>query len=88
MVLKIGNIVSHTGVAEWGSGKVMEVNTNWVMIQFSDGKARKIAASHFPILEAASASTYVPPPEAIASPRRRSAPKAPGKKKAAAEARK
>ena len=64
MAIKTGNIVSHTGAREWGSGKVLEVTAAMVTIQFSDGKNRKIAASHFPTLQPASEASYTPPPDA------------------------
>jgi hypothetical protein len=58
MVLKTGNIVSHSGALEWGAGKVMMVTSTLATIQFSDGKSRKIAASHFSILQPAAAASY------------------------------
>jgi transcription elongation factor GreA-like protein len=61
MIIKTGTIVSHSGASEWGSGRVMEVNAAMATIEFSDGKSRKIAASHFTILQPAAASSYVPP---------------------------
>ncbi len=63
MNIKAGNIVSHTGALEWGAGKVLEVTAAMATIQFSDGKNRKIAASHFTILQPAAASSYSPPLE-------------------------
>ena len=63
MTIKVGNIVSHTGGLGWGAGKVLEVTSNSAMIQFSDGKNRKIAASHFTILEPASPASFLPPAE-------------------------
>jgi hypothetical protein len=64
MIIKTGNIVSHTGALEWGAGKVMAVTAAMATIQFSDGKSRKIAASHFTILQPANAATYLPPSDA------------------------
>jgi len=64
MTIKAGNIVSHTGGLEWGVGKVLEVTAAMATIQFSDGKNRKIAASHFTTLQPAAAGSYTPPPEA------------------------
>jgi hypothetical protein len=58
MVLKTGSIVSHSGALEWGAGKVMLVTSTLATIQFSDGKSRKIAASHFSILQPAAAASY------------------------------
>lgn len=63
MVIKVGNIVSHTGALEWGAGKVMEITSSSAMIQFSDGKNRKIAVSHFTTLQPAAPSSFSPPPE-------------------------
>jgi len=63
MVIKVGNIVSHTGALEWGAGKVMEITSSSAMIQFSDGKNRKIAVSHFTTLQPAAADSFLPPPE-------------------------
>lgn len=81
MIIKTGNIVNHTGALEWGAGKVLEVNAAMATIQFSDGKNRKIAASHFVILQPAAAASYLPPPEAVPAVKRtRSAPKAAKKK--------
>lgn len=64
MTIKPGSIVSHAGALEWGVGKVLEVSASKATILFSDGKNRKIAASHFTTLHPAAASLYVPPPEA------------------------
>ena len=63
MIIKTGNIVSHEGALEWGVGKVLEVTATRATIHFSDGKNRKIAASHFTILQPAAAASYTPPPE-------------------------
>jgi len=63
MTIKAGNVVSHACAQEWGVGKVMEVTATRATIQFSDGKERKIASSHFMSLEPAPASSYVKPPE-------------------------
>lgn len=60
MNIKVGNIVSHSGGLGWGSGKVMEVTPTSAMIEFSDGKNRKIAASYFFTLEPAAPDSYVP----------------------------
>ena len=65
MMIKVGNIVSHTGALEWGAGKVMEITASSVMIQFSDGKNRKIAVSHFTTLQPAAPNSFLPPPEAL-----------------------
>jgi len=63
MTIKAGNIVSHAGALEWGAGKVLEVTTSMATIQFSDGKSRKIASSHFTILQPTAPASYIPPPE-------------------------
>lgn len=65
MTIKVGNIVSHAGALEWGAGKVMEVTASLAMIQFSDGKNRKIAVSHFSTLSPAAASSFVPLQESL-----------------------
>jgi hypothetical protein len=65
MGIKVGNIVSHTGALEWGAGKVMEITASSAMIQFSDGKNRKIAVSHFTTLQPAAPNSYLPPPEVL-----------------------
>lgn len=64
MTIKVGNIVSHSGVLEWGAGKVLEVTHSMVTIHFSDGRSRKIASSHFSSLQPAAADSYIPPAEA------------------------
>lgn len=63
MTIKTGNIVSHAGALEWGAGKVLEVTASMATIQFSDGKSRKIAASHFTTLQPTATASYIPPPE-------------------------
>ena len=63
MTINAGNIVSHAGALEWGVGKVLEVTDAKATIHFSDGKSRKIAASHFNDLRPAAADSYIPPPE-------------------------
>ncbi|RNC69064.1 MAG: DUF3553 domain-containing protein [Desulfuromonadales bacterium] len=65
MTIKAGNIVSHSGAQEWGAGKVTEVTMAMATIQFSDGKSRKIAASHYGVLLPADAASYTPPPANI-----------------------
>jgi hypothetical protein len=62
MIVKTGIIVSHTGALEWGAGKVMEVSAAKATIDFSDGISRKIASTHFNILQPAAADSYSPPP--------------------------
>jgi hypothetical protein len=68
MIIKAGNIVSHTGAVKWGAGKVLEVTATMATIQFSDGQSRKIAASHFITLVPAAAASFVPPPEVAPAP--------------------
>jgi len=63
MSIKTGNIVSHEGALEWGAGKVLEVTASMATIQFSDGKSRKIASSHFATLRPTATASYIPPPE-------------------------
>jgi hypothetical protein len=81
MTIKAGNIVSHTGALEWGAGKVLEVTAAMATIQFSDGKNRKIAASHFTILHPAAAASYLPPPETGPAVKANRAPRTTKKKK-------
>lgn len=75
MTIKEGTIVSHEGAQQWGAGKVLAVTPFMVTIRFSDGKDRKIAASHFGTLHSADASLYVPPPVAAPEPARSAARK-------------
>jgi hypothetical protein len=65
MIIKRGNIVSHAGAIEWGVGKVVEVAALKATIQFSDGIIRKIASSHYTILEPADPASFVPIPDSI-----------------------
>jgi hypothetical protein len=65
MIIRVGTIVSHEGVLEWGAGKVLEVTSAMATIHFSDGKNRKIASSHFSSLQPAAADSYIPPSEAV-----------------------
>jgi hypothetical protein len=60
MTLKTGNIVNHTIALEWGAGKVLVVTPTMATIEFSDGKSRKIAASHFHALQPAEAAAFSP----------------------------
>jgi len=79
--MKEGNIVSHTGALQWGVGQVLAVSDAMVTIRFSDGKERKIAASHFGILRPADKALYVPPVAAVPeNPERPAARKAAKKK--------
>ncbi len=63
MSIKRGNVVSHIGASEWGVGKVVEVNNLKATIQFSDGIIRKIASSHYTILQPADPAAFVPVPD-------------------------
>ena len=62
MIIKRGKVVSHTGAIEWGVGKVVEVTSLKATIQFSDGIIRKIASSHYNILQPADPAAFVPIP--------------------------
>jgi hypothetical protein len=81
MIIKVGNIVSHTGGLGWGSGKVLAVTSTSAMIQFSDGINRKIAASHYTILEPALPGSFTPPPEVLVATKALRAPRTVKKKK-------
>lgn len=81
LAMKVGSIVSHSGGTGWGSGKVLQVSASSVMIQFSDGKNRKIASSHFNSLEPAPLASFLPPPEPVAEVKPARIPRAPRKKK-------
>ena len=81
MAIRVGNIVSHTGVTEWGVGKVLEISASAVMIQFSDGKSRKIAASHFACIQPGDPGSYLPPPDVPAETKVPRARKVTAKKK-------
>lgn len=81
MTIKVGSIVSHTSGQEWGAGKVLEVTSTLAMIQFSDGKKRKIAVSHFSTLEPAAPGSYLPPTEVSVEAKPARAPRATKKKK-------
>jgi hypothetical protein len=65
MNVKRGNVVSHTGMNEWGAGMVVQVADGRATIQFSDGIIRKIAASHYTTLQPADPASYLPPPENV-----------------------
>ena len=81
MTIKVGKIVTHTGAREWGAGKVLEVTASLAMIQFSDGKSRKISSSFFTTLQPADPGSFIPLPETppvVKAPR---APKTAKKKK-------
>ena len=65
MIIKRGNVVSHAGALQWGVGKVVDVTPLKATIQFSDGIIRKIASSHYTILQPADPDSYVPAPDSI-----------------------
>jgi len=65
MIIKRGNVVSHSGAIEWGTGKVVEVSALKATIQFSDGVIRKIASSHYTILQPADPASFVPAAETV-----------------------
>lgn len=75
MTIKRGNVVSHTVAHEWGVGKVMEVTHLRATIQFSDGIIRKIASSHYTILQPADPASFVPIPESVPVVKARATPK-------------
>lgn len=66
MKIKRGNVVSHTGAHEWGAGKVLEVTDLKATIQFSDGIIRKIASSHYSILQPAARASFVAHTDGVA----------------------
>lgn len=86
MNIKRGIVVSHSGAAEWGSGKVVEVNPLKATIQFSDGIIRKIASSHYTILQPADPDSFIPIPEKVSVAKVRATAKKPAKAKKAVAA--
>ena len=62
MIIVPGIVVKHQSAPEWGAGKVMAVTLTMATIEFSDGKSRKIAASHFCALIPSDRSSWVPLP--------------------------
>ena len=75
MIIKRGIVVSHTGAVEWGVGKVMEVFPFKATIQFSDGVIRKIASSHYTVLQPADPDAFVPIPDSVPGIKVRATPK-------------
>ncbi|MBC7964031.1 MAG: DUF3553 domain-containing protein [Steroidobacteraceae bacterium] len=75
MIIKRGIVVNHTGAVEWGAGKVVEVNALKATIQFSDGITRKIASSHYTILQPADPASFVQIPESVPVVKVRATPK-------------
>ena len=62
MTIVPGIVVKHQSAPQWGAGKVVEVTLTMATIEFSDGKSRKIAASHFGDLLPSDRSSWVPLP--------------------------
>ncbi|OGU17044.1 MAG: DUF3553 domain-containing protein [Geobacteraceae bacterium GWC2_53_11] len=81
MIIKRGTVVSHSGAIEWGVGKVVEVSPLKATIQFSDGVIRKIASSHYTILQPGDPDSFVPIPASIAGVKVRATPKRQKKEK-------
>ena len=75
MIIKRGTVVNHSGAVQWGAGKVMEVTPLKATIQFSDGIIRKIASSHYTILQPADPTSFVPIPDSIPGVKVRATPK-------------
>jgi len=75
MTIKRGIFVSHTGVHEWGAGKVVAVTAFNATIQFSDGIIRKIASSHYTVLQPADPASFVPIPDIVPVVKLRATPK-------------
>jgi hypothetical protein len=75
MIIKRGNVVSHSGAEEWGAGKVVEVSAFKATIQFSDGVVRKIASSHYTILEPADPASFIQIPDSVPAVKARAAAK-------------
>ena len=75
MTIKRGNVVSHAGAVEWGVGKVVEVTALKATIQFSDGIIRKIASSHYTILQPADPASFVHIPVSVPVAKVRATPK-------------
>lgn len=63
MLIKRGSLVSHGGALQWGVGKVIELAELKATIQFSDGVIRKIASTHYGVLQAGDPAAFVPTPE-------------------------
>jgi len=84
MIIKRGTVVSHSGALEWGAGKIVEVNALKATIQFSDGIVRKIASSHYTILQPADPDSFVQIPDTVPAPKTRATPRKPKVAKQAA----
>ena len=59
-----GIVIVHESAPQWGAGKVVTVTAGMATIEFSDGKSRKIASSHFGALMPSDHSSWVPIPDA------------------------
>jgi hypothetical protein len=81
MIIKRGRIVSHAGAIQWGVGKVVEIAPLNATIQFSDGIIRKIASSHYSILQPADPASFVPHGSIPALKKTRATPGKPKKMK-------
>lgn len=77
MSIKRGDVVSHSEAVEWGVGKVVEVTSLRVSIQFNNGIVRKIACSHFNRLQPAEPSAFLLIPEPILKSTTKAGPKKP-----------
>jgi len=75
LIIKRGNVVSHSGAIEWGVGKVMEVSDCKATIQFSDGIIRKIASSHYTTLQPADSALFLLYAESVPVPKVRTVAK-------------
>jgi len=77
MSIKQGDVISHSEATQWGVGKVLEVTSSRVTIQFNDGITRKIASSHWMNLLPAERSAFLPTlPEEVQKVATKPAPKA------------
>jgi hypothetical protein len=65
MTIVPGIVVKHQSAPEWGAGKVVAVTLTMATIEFSDGKCRKIAASHFFDLTPSDHLSWVPLPNEV-----------------------
>jgi hypothetical protein len=74
MKVKRGDIILNTAVKSWGAGKVLDVADLNATIQFSDGVTRKIASSHYHILEATDHAAFITTSEKSTSVAKPSAP--------------
>jgi hypothetical protein len=75
MNIRQGNVVSHTVEVGWGAGKVMEVTPLKATIQFNDGIIRKIASSHYTVLQPADPASFVPAHDTVPVPKVRATTK-------------